>query len=458
MNCPAAMMVYNLSPKSYRDLPYKLGEFGTVYRYEKSGELQGLQRVRGFTQNDAHLFCTPEQLKEVINETLDLLDIFYKDVGFDNYKFRLSLSDRENNPDKYAGSPEDWELAESTLREVLKERGLDFEEVVGDAVFYGPKIDVQAINVFGKEDSVSTIQLDFNLPEKFDITYIDSDGEEKQPLIVHRALIGSFERFFSFLIEHHGGDFPLWFTPEQVYVIPISEKHTEYAQKVFDELKEAKEMIKAAIAYLETSFDEKRNGWFAVPKEVNNFPHAFWWHFNEKDNMTIIDSNWGNPSAEILAYLYKYRQYVEKLDIDSLVEYAINYIENKLEFNSDNELFCYIKLYRVLPEALQKRLEKRITSAIEQVIVYDEQEWHEYVPTPIGFVKNIDSNRFGVLESKLNNNLDFIIRELESNGKINPPWGESYYEGDLKEAYNEWIGVLTLKALISLERFERISI
>jgi len=225
-----------------------------------------------------------------------------------------------------------------------------------------------------------------------------------------------------------------------------------------NELKEAKEMIKAAIAYLETSFDEKRNGWFAVPKEVNNFPHAFWWHFNEKDNMTIIDSNWGNPSAEILAYLYKYRQYVEKLDIDSLVEYAINYIENKLEFNSDNELFCYIKLYRVLPEALQKRLEKRITSAIEQVIVYDEQEWHEYVPTPIGFVKNIDSNRFGVLESKLNNNLDFIIRELESNGKINPPWGESYYEGDLKEAYNEWIGVLTLKALITLERFERVSI
>jgi len=225
-----------------------------------------------------------------------------------------------------------------------------------------------------------------------------------------------------------------------------------------NELKEAKDMIKDAIAYLETSFDEKRNGWFAVPKEVNNFPHAFWWHFNEKDNMTIIDRNWGNPSAEILTYLYKYRQYVKKLDVDSLVEYAINYIENKQEFNSDNELFCYIKLYRVLPEALQKRLEKRITSAIEQVIVYDEQEWHEYVPTPIGFVKNADSNRFGVLESKLNNNLDFIIRELESNGKINPPWGESYYEGDLKEAYNEWIGVLTLKALISLERFERITI
>ena len=244
MSCPAAMMVYNLSPKSYRDLPYKLGEFGTVYRYEKSGELHGLQRVRGFTQNDAHLFCTPEQLEGTLNDTLDLLDVFYKDVGFDNYKFRLSLSDREANPEKYAGDVEKWNLAEDTLRKVLEGRKLEFEEIPGDAAFYGPKIDIQAVNVFGKEDAVSTVQLDFNLPEKFNITYIDSNGEEKQPFIIHRALIGSFERFFSFLIEHHGGDFPLWFTPEQVYVIPISEKHTEYAQKVFEELKEAKLRVK----------------------------------------------------------------------------------------------------------------------------------------------------------------------------------------------------------------------
>lgn len=244
MNCPAAMMVYNLSPKSYRDLPYKLGEFGTVYRYEKSGELHGLQRVRGFTQNDAHIFCTQEQLEKTLNDTLDLLDIFYKDVGFNNYKFRLSLSDREANPDKYAGEIEKWKVAEDTLRKILQDRDMEFEEIPGDAAFYGPKIDIQAVNVFGKEDSVSTVQLDFNLPEKFEITYIDSNGEEKQPFIIHRALIGSFERFFAFLIEHHGGDFPLWFTPEQVYVIPISEKHTEYAQKIFDELKEAKLRVK----------------------------------------------------------------------------------------------------------------------------------------------------------------------------------------------------------------------
>jgi threonyl-tRNA synthetase len=244
MNCPAGMMVYKMSPKSYRDLPYKLGEFGTVYRYEKSGELHGLQRVRGFTQNDAHLFCTPEQLKDVLNETIDLLIIFYKDVGFDNYKFRLSISDRETNPDKYSGDPEKWKVAEDTLREVLEERKIEYEEVPGDAAFYGPKIDVQAVNVFGKEDSVSTIQLDFNMPERFEITYIDSEGEEKQPFVIHRALIGSFERFFSFLIEHHGGDFPLWFTPEQVYIIPISEKHKEYAKEVYQQLKDAKLRVK----------------------------------------------------------------------------------------------------------------------------------------------------------------------------------------------------------------------
>lgn len=244
MNCPAAMMVYKMSPKSYRDLPYKLGELGTVYRYEKSGELHGLQRVRGFTQNDAHIFCTEEQLKTVINETIDLLISFYKDVGFDNYRFRLSLSDKEANSKKYSGDPEKWKIAEETLRSVLQEREISFEEMPGDAAFYGPKIDIQAVNVFGKEDTISTIQLDFNEPERFDITYIDQEGNEKRPYMIHRALIGSFERFFAFLIEHHGGDFPLWFTPEQVYIIPISDKHAEYAESVYQEMKKAKLRVK----------------------------------------------------------------------------------------------------------------------------------------------------------------------------------------------------------------------
>ena len=238
MNCPAGMMVYKIEPKSYRDLPFKMGELGTVYRYEKSGELQGLQRVRGFTQNDAHIFCTKEQLEDQIEEIMDLLDIFYKDVGFDKYKYVLALSDAESNPEKYAGDPEKWKTAEDTLRKVLKNRKVEFEEIPGDAAFYGPKIDVLAENVFGKEDAISTIQLDFNLPEKFDITYIDSNGEEKEPFIIHRALVGSFERFFAFLIEHHGGDFPLWLAPEQVRIIPISQNHTEYAQKVYKLLKD----------------------------------------------------------------------------------------------------------------------------------------------------------------------------------------------------------------------------
>ena len=237
MNCPAAFMVYKLEPKSYRDLPYKLGEFGTVYRFEKSGELHGLQRVRGFTQNDAHLFCTQEQLEGVIIETMDMLDTFYKDIGFDKYKFRLSISDREKNPDKYAGDIEKWKIAEDTLRKVLIDRGVEFIEMPGDAAFYGPKIDVQAVNVFGKEDSVSTIQLDFNMPEKFNLTYVDADGVEKQPFTIHRALVGSFERFFAFLIEHHGGDFPLWLAPDQVTVIPISEKHIKYANDILTLLK-----------------------------------------------------------------------------------------------------------------------------------------------------------------------------------------------------------------------------
>lgn len=223
-----------------------------------------------------------------------------------------------------------------------------------------------------------------------------------------------------------------------------------------DSLEESKEMIVAAIGYLETSFDSNKNVWFAVPKEVNDFPHAPWWHYNEDDGMTIIDKNWGNPSAEVLAYLYRYRDYVKKLNIEKLIEHAISYMESKEEFNSEHEIFCYLKLYEVLPKDFQIRLGKVISSAIEQLIVYDTKGWNEYVPTPVDFVSSINSNRFGILESKINENLDFLIEQLQSNGKINPPWGEDCYKGDLKEAYNEWIGALSLKALITLDRFNRI--
>jgi threonyl-tRNA synthetase len=237
MNCPAGMMVYKIKSRSYRDLPMKIGELGTVYRYEKSGELHGLQRVRGFTQNDAHIYCTPDQLKAEFVEVLNLLLKFYQDIGFENYKFRLSLSD--NSKDKYVGEKKDWEQAEKAMREVLKESEVDFYEEKGEAAFYGPKVDVQAINVFGKEDSISTIQIDFNLPERFNLNYINKDGEKERPFVIHRALIGSFERFFAFLIEYYAGKFPTWLAPIQIGILPVSEKFDRYSQEIFDKFKKA---------------------------------------------------------------------------------------------------------------------------------------------------------------------------------------------------------------------------
>lgn len=234
MNCPASMMVYKMKPKSYRELPLKWGELGTVYRYEKSGELHGLQRVRGFTQNDAHIFCTSEQLEEQFLEVLEMLEKFYKDLGFDNYTYRLSLSGEDKS--KYVGDPEAWEKSEETLRNVLIKSGVDFREEKDEAAFYGPKLDVQAVNVFGKEDSISTIQIDFNLAERFDINYIDKNGEKQRPFIIHRALIGSFERFFAFLIEFYAGKFPLWIAPVQVRILSISDKHKEYSQEIYKRL------------------------------------------------------------------------------------------------------------------------------------------------------------------------------------------------------------------------------
>lgn len=236
MNCPAGMMVYRLKSHSYRDLPIKMGEFGTVYRREKSGELHGLQRVRGFTQNDAHIFCTPEQLKDQFREVMKMLDIFYEDMGFDNYHFRLSLSDPDKEKFQACGKRSDWEKAENILREILDEAGVEYVEAKGEAAFYGPKLDVQAVNVFGKEDSISTIQVDFNLPERFDLSYVDENGERQRPFVIHRALVGSFERFFSFLIEHHGGDFPTWLAPVQVKVLPIADRHNAYAREIFEQL------------------------------------------------------------------------------------------------------------------------------------------------------------------------------------------------------------------------------
>lgn len=238
MNCPAGMMVYKMKPHSYKELPIKMGEFGTVYRYEKSGELHGLQRVRGFTQNDAHIFCTEDQLDSQFDEVLEMLQGFYKTLGFTNYKFKLALSDPEKEKYKFCGTRENWVKAENALRSVLERNNIEYIEEIGDAAFYGPKIDIQAVNVFGKEDSISTLQVDFNLPERFKLTYIDNEGNEKQPFVIHRALIGSFERFFSFLIEYYAGEFPMWLSPQQVEIIPIADTHVEYANEVAKKLRQ----------------------------------------------------------------------------------------------------------------------------------------------------------------------------------------------------------------------------
>lgn len=244
MNCPVGMLIYKMKTRSYRDLPYKLGEMGTVYRYEKSGELHGLQRVRGFTQNDAHIFCTLDQLEGQFIEVANMLKQFYADLGFTDYKFQIALSDPEAEKYKFCGSREDWKWAEDTLRKVVKEAikgtNIEYYEEIGAAAFYGPKLDVQAVNVFGKEDTISTIQIDFNLAERFDLEYVDSNGEKQRPFVIHRALIGSFERFFAFLIEYYGGNFPLWLAPEQVRILTISDNQSEYAQSVCDELKNMK--------------------------------------------------------------------------------------------------------------------------------------------------------------------------------------------------------------------------
>jgi threonyl-tRNA synthetase len=238
MNCPGHIHIYKSQMRSYRDLPLRLAEFGTVYRYEKSGVLHGMLRVRGFTQDDAHIFCTREQVSGEISDAIDLVLFVMKNFGFDQYKVELSVRDEVNKGD-YAGSEEDWALAESSLTEALASRGIGWTRMEGEAVFYGPKIDVKLIDAIGRPWQLSTIQFDFTLPKRFDMTYTGPDGQPHQPVMLHRALLGSIERFLGVLIEHYAGAFPVWLAPVQAVVIPIAERHHEYAQRVVRRLKEA---------------------------------------------------------------------------------------------------------------------------------------------------------------------------------------------------------------------------
>ncbi|HYL92631.1 MAG TPA: threonine--tRNA ligase [Alphaproteobacteria bacterium] len=238
MNCPGHILIYRDTLRSYRDLPVRLGELGTVYRYERSGVMHGLLRVRGFTQDDAHIFCTPDQIEDEIVGCMDFALATLKTFGFSEYQVELSIWD-PNDKKNFAGSEENWLLAIRSLENALKRRNIPYKTIPGEAAFYGPKIDVKLVDAIGRLWQLSTVQFDFNLPERFKLEYVAEDGTRKQPLMVHRALFGSIERFFGVLIEHYAGAFPLWLSPVQVAIIPISEKHVDYAQKVAAQLKGA---------------------------------------------------------------------------------------------------------------------------------------------------------------------------------------------------------------------------
>lgn len=231
MNCPHHCEIYKYKPRSYRDLPVRLAEFGTVYRYEMSGELHGLTRVRGFTQDDAHLFCRPDQLKEEFKKVIDIVLYIFKTLKFENFTAQVSLRD-PNNKTKYIGSDENWDKAEAAIIEAAAEKGLQTVVETGEAAFYGPKLDFMVRDALGRKWQLGTIQVDYNLPERFDLTYKGADDKDHRPVMIHRAPFGSMERFVAVLLEHTAGKFPLWLTPQQAVVMPISEKYNEYAQKV----------------------------------------------------------------------------------------------------------------------------------------------------------------------------------------------------------------------------------
>ena len=231
MNCPHHCEIYRSKPRSYKDLPVRLAEFGTVYRYEMSGELHGLTRVRGFTQDDAHLFCRPDQLKDEFKKVIDIVLYIFKTLDFKDFTAQISLRD-PSNKEKYIGSDENWEKAESAIIEAAAEKGLETIVETGEAAFYGPKLDFMVRDALGRKWQLGTIQVDYNLPERFDLTYKGSDDKDHRPVMIHRAPFGSMERFVAVLLEHTAGKFPLWLTPTQAVVLPISEKYNDYAKKV----------------------------------------------------------------------------------------------------------------------------------------------------------------------------------------------------------------------------------
>jgi threonyl-tRNA synthetase len=240
MNCPHHHMIYKARPRSYRELPLRLAEFGTVYRFELSGTLSGLTRARGFTQNDAHIYCSRAQVTEEFIRVIQLFDEVYKDFGISDYWFRLSLPDFERNPEKFGQENDNWRDAIAAIRAALEQTGAKYVEGVGEATFYGPKLDVQIRSVLGKEETIATNQLDFIVPERFGLEFTNEKGQKETPVVIHRAIMGSFDRFFAFYLEHTAGNFPLWLSPVQAVIVPIADRHLAYANRIATQMRQNK--------------------------------------------------------------------------------------------------------------------------------------------------------------------------------------------------------------------------
>ncbi|KUF42794.1 threonine--tRNA ligase [Myroides marinus] len=279
MNCPHHCEIYNSKPWSYKDLPKRFAEFGTVYRYEQSGELHGLTRVRGFTQDDAHIFCTPEQLDEEFKKVIDLVLYVFGSLGFENFTAQVSVRDL-SNPDKYIGSVDNWEKAEQAIINAAKDKGLNYVIESGEAAFYGPKLDFMVKDALGRSWQLGTIQVDYNLPERFDLSYKGSDNELHRPVMIHRAPFGSMERFIAILLEHTGGNFPLWLMPEQAIILSLSEKYEKYAKKVLDLLENSE--IRAVVDNRNETIGKKIR-----EAEVQKYPYMLIVGEEEEKNGTI---------------------------------------------------------------------------------------------------------------------------------------------------------------------------
>lgn len=305
MNCPHHMVMYKSTLHSYRDLPVRIAEIANDFRFEASGALTGIERTRAFTQNDSHIFCRPDQIAQEFKNVAHLILDVYKDFGFKDYSFRLSLRDK-NNKEKYFGNDELWEKSENELREVLKEMNVEFYEAEGEAAFYGPKLDVQVKSALGHDVTLSTIQLDYQLPERFELTYVDENGDKVRPVVIHRAILGSLDRFIAFLLEETKGNLPLWLAPTQVQVIPVKlEYHDEYAKEVVAKLR------KAHFRVNNDNRDEKL-GYRIREAQLKKIPYQLVLGDNERDNGTVTYRKHGEKKQTTVTF----EEFVELLNTE----------------------------------------------------------------------------------------------------------------------------------------------